>query len=588
MSRLTLTFFIIFIPFIVQAQFAGGTGDTNDPYKIQNLEQLQMIAEYPESNFILISDIDASSTKEWNEGKGFKPIGSQEIPFRRSALDGKNYTITDLYINRPEENHVGLFGYAEQSTFKNIILEQVNIRGGMGTGSLAGIAEGSNFYNVSVSGNVTGGTDTGGLAGSAPTYDDYYPEIGFSTVRYANTNISVKGENNVGGLIGSLDGFIHNSYATGDVVGNEYVGGLVGFKLFGMTESSFATGNVTGITRVGGISGSCDDYWIRDWQGQCTYQNIYSTGNIEGDEMVGGLIGELKNEDVLTESYALGNIIGSDTSGAVVGNKQGYSMAVYWDSTMSDQTSAIGSGDYSGITALKTQEMKGDSALKYMEGFDFEKVWIPVEDNYPELLWTKTPGWIEQKHPVYVTLNEYENGIDEVTFKWFSMDTVSSYHLQVYVYDDHYYKNLILDQEAITEDSVAIALNLESQTRYYWRVRAKNDFGYNPWSLRVSFETMITTSIEEESIPEQVYLHQNYPNPFNPATNISYELSKAGPVKLEVYNLLGKKVATLVNENKSMGVHSVHFDASGLSSGFYFYRLETETTTHQKKLLFLK
>ncbi|WP_421774187.1 T9SS type A sorting domain-containing protein [Gracilimonas sp.] len=587
MSRIVFITFIIFMPSYLFAQFEGGTGTISDPYQIKNLEQLQMITEYLESSFILTSDIDASATKEWNGGQGFKPIGSQEMPFKRSFFDGNNHRIKGLYINRPEEDHVGLFGYTEGSTIKNIILEQVNIKGGNGTGSLTGIAEGSNIFNVSVSGNVLGGADTGGLAGSAPSYDDYGPDIiQFSSLRYANTEVNVEGGNNVGGLVGSTDGSINNSYVTGNVEGNENVGGLVGFKMHGTISSSFATGNIIGIIRVGGIAGSCDDYALGSIREQCSYRNTYFTGNIEGDEMVGGLIGDLRPYDVLLESYTLGNVIGSITSGAVTGNFQGYGRAVYWDSTMSDQASAIGSDRSTGITALKTQEMKGDSALKYMQGFDFENVWISVEGNYPELLWTKTPGWIEQKYPVGVDLNEYENGIDAISFKWFTTDTVESYHLQVS--EDPVFENLILDQQSITEDSVEIALNLESHTKYYWHVRAKNEFGYNPWSIRAGFETMITTSIEEEPTPQQVYLHQNYPNPFNPSTTISYELSEAGLVKLEIFDLLGERIAILVNENKSSGVHSTRFDATGLSSGFYIYRLETNTATHMKKLLFLK
>jgi subtilisin-like proprotein convertase family protein len=83
-------------------------------------------------------------------------------------------------------------------------------------------------------------------------------------------------------------------------------------------------------------------------------------------------------------------------------------------------------------------------------------------------------------------------------------------------------------------------------------------------------------------------LHQNYPNPFNPTTNISFDLVDAGFVKLSVYNMLGQQVATVVNGNFSAGRHVVTFDATGLSSGLYLYKIEANGFTAQKKLLLMK
>lgn len=83
-------------------------------------------------------------------------------------------------------------------------------------------------------------------------------------------------------------------------------------------------------------------------------------------------------------------------------------------------------------------------------------------------------------------------------------------------------------------------------------------------------------------------LSQNYPNPFNPGTTIHYSLVKSGFVKLEIYNLLGEKIKTLVNEFKDEGPHDIDVDASDLPSGAYFYRLETAKFVQTKKMLFLK
>jgi hypothetical protein len=97
------------------------------------------------------------------------------------------------------------------------------------------------------------------------------------------------------------------------------------------------------------------------------------------------------------------------------------------------------------------------------------------------------------------------------------------------------------------------------------------------------------TGVEQASgVPTGFELSQNYPNPFNPTTNIDYTLSKASDVKLSVYNLLGQKVATVVDSHMGAGTHSVSFDASKLTSGVYFYRLDAGNFSSVKKMLLVK
>ncbi|MGE5456841.1 MAG: T9SS type A sorting domain-containing protein, partial [Methanococcaceae archaeon] len=93
---------------------------------------------------------------------------------------------------------------------------------------------------------------------------------------------------------------------------------------------------------------------------------------------------------------------------------------------------------------------------------------------------------------------------------------------------------------------------------------------------------------ENNNIPDEYTLNQNYPNPFNPATKISYSIPKEGNVKLTVYNLIGSRVAVLVDEYKPAGNYSIDFNGKDLSSGIYFYKLESGNFTSVKKLTFLK
>ena len=101
---------------------------------------------------------------------------------------------------------------------------------------------------------------------------------------------------------------------------------------------------------------------------------------------------------------------------------------------------------------------------------------------------------------------------------------------------------------------------------------------------------LATTSVEESgsTAPEKFELSQNYPNPFNPTTGVRFQVPGASDVKLVVYDILGREVATLVNERKAAGSYEVRFDGTGLASGVYFYKLSAGAMTVTKKMMLLK
>jgi hypothetical protein len=96
------------------------------------------------------------------------------------------------------------------------------------------------------------------------------------------------------------------------------------------------------------------------------------------------------------------------------------------------------------------------------------------------------------------------------------------------------------------------------------------------------------TAENEMGLPEKYSLSQNYPNPFNPTTKIQYALPKAGNVRIDIYSMLGQKVATLVDTHQPAGYHTANFDASQLSSGVYLYNLSTPGFSQTKKMLLIK
>ena len=132
----------------------------------------------------------------------------------------------------------------------------------------------------------------------------------------------------------------------------------------------------------------------------------------------------------------------------------------------------------------------------------------------------------------------------------------------------------------ITPDSLFIIINLFSTA---WYCETLDTFG-------TMGEKNFVTDVPKntENLPTKYALDQNYPNPFNPNTKISFSIPVEGFVALDVYNSIGQKVATLVNENKTAGNYEVNFNAANLSSGVYFYKLTSGNFVNVKKMILMK
>ncbi len=104
----------------------------------------------------------------------------------------------------------------------------------------------------------------------------------------------------------------------------------------------------------------------------------------------------------------------------------------------------------------------------------------------------------------------------------------------------------------------------------------------------ISFTLGTLTSVENTSAPVEFGLAQNFPNPFNPSTKISYKIAKETFVRLKVFDITGREVSVLVNSVQTPGNYSVNYDASALTSGIYFYKLESNDFSSVKKMLLVK
>jgi hypothetical protein len=146
-------------------------------------------------------------------------------------------------------------------------------------------------------------------------------------------------------------------------------------------------------------------------------------------------------------------------------------------------------------------------------------------------------------------------------------------------------------------EPVAKIDGLDKNSKYYWRVSSKNNSGeQSKFSSVGSFSTgNIATGVEPEHqvIPANFVLAQNYPNPFNPTTSITYSIPKDNFVNIKIYDMLGREVATLVNDYKNAGNHKVNWngeDNSGqkVASGTYIYRITAGNFVATKKMVLLK
>ena len=399
--------------------------------------------------YALGSNIDATATSTWNAGAGFAPVGTY-IGFGcvgcfTGAFDGLGHTITGLTINRPAQSYVGLFGYTNNATIRNVGLVGGSVNGNVYVGGLAGYNMGaiSNSYSTATvnmvgagageggglagdnTGTITNSYSTGAVTGVASTVGGLVGS-NFGTITNSYNTGNVSGSNTVGGLVGynwttttitnsyntgavsgsadtvgglvayNRSGPITNSYNTGAVSGTFNVAGLVGYLTAGAITNSYNTGSVTGSSNyVGGLTGYNGDI----------ITNSYSTGAVTGatsSNYVGGLVAY--NGWTITNSYSSGAVVSGGTGvGGLAGFNNGTITNSYWDTQTSVQATSAGG------TSLTTAQMK---TMASFAGWSIANtggsnaVWRIYEGHtYPLLRSFLTPLTLTSAPDVAVTYN---------------------------------------------------------------------------------------------------------------------------------------------------------------------------------------
>jgi hypothetical protein len=197
--------------------------------------------------------------------------------------------------------------------------------------------------------------------------------------------------------------------------------------------------------------------------------------------------------------------------------------------------------------------------------------------------------------PVFTLANQVARPITSLPgFTWFSFDISASPQLN----NGSYYIGIRYDGSPVSQWSKYIVMDIDQATLWpgygwsslvgQWTVAQENWPGYKCFGMRTIGSSPTGTANTNTTIPMNYSLNQNYPNPFNPVTKISFDIPKSGLVTLKVYNTLGKEIATLVNEVKNPGSYLVDFDASALSSGVYFYKIETDGFSAVRRMILVK
>ena len=268
----------------------------------------------------------------WNDGDGWAPIGEADAPFIANFM-GNRHTVSNLFIDRDTEDEVGLFGAVDSSRISGVTLAGADVTGRHAVGSLRGSSIYGTVIDSHATGQVSGQDEVGGLVGRT-----------WGTVWYSSAAVNVSGNDAVGGLVGhqTLNDTVA-SYATGNVEGIDAVGGLVGAvsDVSHVIEASYATGNVSGTGAR--LTDSDSGFIICDFVGGFT-----PSGPVETKTSTGGGVGGLVGSSCgwIQVSYATGAVSGTTAVGGLVGSGRfAKPRSSYWNLETSGVRVGVGEDD---------------------------------------------------------------------------------------------------------------------------------------------------------------------------------------------------------------------------------------------------
>ncbi len=171
---------------------------------------------------------------------------------------------------------------------------------------------------------------------------------------------------------------------------------------------------------------------------------------------------------------------------------------------------------------------------------------------------------------------------------WNESDAATQYRVQVAYYASFVPAFTIIDT-TINQDTSFVLTDLQTNKTHYWRIQAINEYGKSGWSEAWGFKTYDPAYIADNGFsPVEYDLKQNYPNPFNPFTTIEYSIPQAGRVEINLYDIQGRLIRKLVEQDLTQGRYSINFDGSNLASGVYFYQIRAGRFIKTRKMILVR
>ena len=546
-----------------------GEGTPENPYQISSLENLYWItirdtvdnlsySSRMQKHYIQTCDIDAQATS--NSTAGWLPIGYDETNCEfRGSYDGQNFTIYNLMINRPNTDHIGLFGIG--GTLKNLSLEDYNITGSHYVGALVGESS-SVIENIHVNGNLSGEWYVGGIVGSGNTI-----------INSSSNSVIINSHFYVGGIAGVINNAT-NCYSTANVIGHAYVGGIAG-AAGGVIDVCFFDGSLGGIAKTDITNEKNNSKILIYYFGGIVgfnrglIKNSYNLADL-GYRM-GGIVGYAVVSSLIINCYNYGNDVSNENypkSAGIVFENNGYVRRCH---NMGD----VGSGIcyyMEGLSLVKDCYSFGNcetGIVSYVSEYAvLEKSYSCGVNNYP--IFRSATSYALIRNCVWnnelssdvsdETLNNYASHLNIISANTQEMKDISTY--------------------------TAIGWDFDS----VWAISDDFNEGY-PY---LQWQNEPTPIDDEEIITLNNDLDFSiYPNPFNPETNISLDLKQQANVNISIYNIKGQLIKTVINGSLNPQKYNFEWDgynnfSKSVSSGIYFCKVSVNNQVIVKRMLLLK
>ncbi|MHC4641382.1 MAG: GLUG motif-containing protein [Planctomycetota bacterium] len=398
-ARFTCFALILVLMGISFAKYSGGTGEPNDPYLIATPNDLNAIgfdSNDWDKHFKMVADINLASFT----GTQFNIIGTSHEYSFTGVFDGNEHSILSYAYESSEQDRVGLFGCvnADGAEIKGVTMVNPEVEGKNLVGALAGwLANGKVSRCFAQNGIIQGVSNVGGLIGksndvslidecssSGSVSGTNYDTGGFvgynrGTISYCHSMGTVTGKIAVGGFVGanvSRSAFVKScSSISVVVVGDTYVGGLVGLNDAGNIRKSYAGASVSGLNEVGGFLGG-SSYLVSD---------CYVTAKVSGTENVGGFIGTIWDGE-LSRCYTASTVDANLNTGGFTGSHfNGVNLKCFWNIDLEPNLDGIGNSSDPNVIGISTAQMQKHSTFADV-GWDMVNVWdIGEGQTYPFL-----------------------------------------------------------------------------------------------------------------------------------------------------------------------------------------------------------